>query len=446
MPICSKCGESVADNATICLTCGTKVADGVAISDQERRLFVDSNFDYYESEWRKMAEAQRAYSWNWPAAILTIGWLLYRKMYVYAALAWLLVAAQILLQFTYFAGEESKAFRITDLIGYGIAIGLGLFANSMYRRFVDAKIRAIRLAAPLQDADYFRHRVASSGGVSLLSGLGLSGLAFAATVGLVLLLVYPKLQQEQEEAPASQASALDVMTECLQSVDPKIIVENCSWMLDQKTSPYVRASVFLARAAAYKQLLKSDEELKDLSSALELDTRNATAYAQRGDVSAQHGAIERALSDYTSSLYSDSNAAAVYLRRGLSRAILGLFTEALQDFQEALKLDPNLTQAQVAQGAAQRAIAKKTKSLTPSVLACLASASASMMLLSLILPPIGKGDANAEFRVGADGMASDVRVSGSSPAHEDAIRRLVGASRIQTGCKPFFAAQRFNFD
>lgn len=143
MAYCSKCGADIGESA-FCAQCGTSAS--IATPDtnptnvtqdtpstnvtDERALmqaFIGPNAYYYMGKFDEMpAAGDFIPGWNWSAFFLGLWWFLYRKMYVYAALAW--AVTLILSPATAGAG------------GLAAMVLMGIFGNSLYRKFVREEI------------------------------------------------------------------------------------------------------------------------------------------------------------------------------------------------------------------------------------------------------------------------------------------------------------------
>jgi uncharacterized protein DUF2628 len=88
------------------------------------RAFVGPNADYYLERWERMDQQEsRALGFNWPAFFGTLGWLVYRRMYLWfwnivAGLIGCFVVGIIIIGFAY-------RYRI-PVLGALVSIALGL--------------------------------------------------------------------------------------------------------------------------------------------------------------------------------------------------------------------------------------------------------------------------------------------------------------------------------
>ncbi len=141
------------------------------------RLFVGENYRYYAGKWEVEASKR---TWNWAAFFLGLGWLAYRKMYLYS---WILVGLMVL---------ETLCEIVFDFPGYlsravniGIAVACGSQANHWYKLHVEKKLREIASAGA--SAEAARARLAREGGTNMVAAVGFVAGTFALLVLMVAL-------------------------------------------------------------------------------------------------------------------------------------------------------------------------------------------------------------------------------------------------------------------
>lgn len=154
---CTKCGVKLADDAVFCHNCGASVvknaqeinfeqahtsknnalqvefvgteASGDFIDDDVEALIGAEKRDFYINRFAEMKQKNKKSTWNWCAFLFGPAWMIYRKMYVYGGLYWLM------------------NILVFDKLGYLhllVSILAGVFGNWMYmicveKLAVDAK-------------------------------------------------------------------------------------------------------------------------------------------------------------------------------------------------------------------------------------------------------------------------------------------------------------------
>jgi len=153
--------------------------------DFSAKAFVGPNATYYDDRWRWMEWQGRQQSWNWAAAAGFGAWLAYRRMHAYAAIygVWLVLLLVLALSGT--------PLRLLALLQLGVALGLGLYGNTLYRQYFRQRARDIAR----QNGDHAERvrALATAGGVDrralgvwlgLTVVLGAGLLALASSLGL----------------------------------------------------------------------------------------------------------------------------------------------------------------------------------------------------------------------------------------------------------------------
>jgi hypothetical protein len=106
---------------------------GIALTDAEIDAFVGKNADYYRYHWRN-AEARGGWyiGFNWPAAIVSLFWLLHRRLYrEFAILLGIeLVVPRVLQVIMPF--ELRRRFLPGGVMVLLLTVGMGFIANRLY--------------------------------------------------------------------------------------------------------------------------------------------------------------------------------------------------------------------------------------------------------------------------------------------------------------------------
>jgi hypothetical protein len=104
MPWCQHCGKEIGMENDYCPFCGSKVFPSsshffdVPIEDEHYRTFIQNRADYYLKKFRKFQFAgpdHFAVTWHWPAFWLGFVWMIYRKMYFWAGIAFIIALTPV---------------------------------------------------------------------------------------------------------------------------------------------------------------------------------------------------------------------------------------------------------------------------------------------------------------------------------------------------------------
>jgi len=135
MPLCPHCGKAIDQVNVFCPLCGGKtgpsgfISNVDPVSEVEFRTFIGKNADHYLRKFRNFSGRDTynfAISWSWSAFFLGFIWMLYRKMYLWALLA-------------FFIAFTPVAFPLT-MIGWGI-VGNYLYYLHARKKILEYKSR-----------------------------------------------------------------------------------------------------------------------------------------------------------------------------------------------------------------------------------------------------------------------------------------------------------------
>ncbi|MGO9016058.1 MAG: zinc-ribbon domain-containing protein [Dissulfurispiraceae bacterium] len=135
---CPQCGKEITQLSKFCPHCGHSLENFTnqpksdapsqsRVAEDDFIAFIGNNAGYYMHEFKKFnCEGVDAFSltWNWPAFFGGFGWLLYRKMYVWSVVAFVLM--------------------LMPYLGLASWIGLGAVANYLYYQHAKRKILEVK--------------------------------------------------------------------------------------------------------------------------------------------------------------------------------------------------------------------------------------------------------------------------------------------------------------
>ncbi len=110
------------------------------------------------------------------------------------------------------------------------------------------------------------------------------------------------------------------------------------------------AEEFEAKCYAERRLEKYDEALLSCTKAIELDSKYAWAYYNRGSVNEGKKQNEQAAADYTKAIELNPNYFDAYSRRGYIYTLNKEHTKAIADYTKSIELDPKRASVYSARG------------------------------------------------------------------------------------------------
>ncbi|MFB9279596.1 DUF2628 domain-containing protein [Cohnella cellulosilytica] len=200
---CTQCGKEMPDNARFCGACGAEFSDrgeerpAVAEDsgppsdpDEETKVFVGRNADYYLRKWGKSVVPEKAISWNWAAFFLAFFWLGYRKQYgVIFFIVGLWLAIDVV--------DLTADLELNDSsVGMALSMGFGLGGNALYYKYANKQIGKINRDFPDRPAKL--KALADKGGTSR-GGVFLSIGLVVAYVVIYFFILFPILGKTEVE-------------------------------------------------------------------------------------------------------------------------------------------------------------------------------------------------------------------------------------------------------
>lgn len=213
---CRSCGAEAAPYANVCAKCGqplksSSTAVEAAAHDPEylETAVGRRNTDYYLRKFARFESGRSRLSWNWPAFFVTLGWLLYRKMWGYAALYFFaLPAAAVVLYFVLALALPEPTAAVLVLISQlaVIFVAVPMFANALYYRVVEKRIAAAKEYSA--DRERRLRALASDGGTSGAAILIALVVMFVPILGVLAAIAIPAYQDYTIRAQVSEGLVL----------------------------------------------------------------------------------------------------------------------------------------------------------------------------------------------------------------------------------------------
>ncbi len=140
MPYCPNCGKEVTEGSRFCSHCGNSITPSgpwglpptnSIVKEEDYIAFIGNNADKYLRKFNAFTVGgieNFALTWHWPAFFFGFWWMLYRKVYSWALLAFLIACI--------------------PYVGFAGMIAWGITGNYIYYRHATSKIRALRQMQP----------------------------------------------------------------------------------------------------------------------------------------------------------------------------------------------------------------------------------------------------------------------------------------------------------
>jgi hypothetical protein len=156
------------------------------VSDPRLPAFVGPNFEKYKARWQKafqkkgtIKRASAAVSWNWPAFIVGLPWLFYRKMYLYGFVYGVAILA---------TDVADEIVNLPNGIFVGLTLMSGMFGNAWYFAHALRKFEAaVDLNGDPAAADAF---LSKNGGTNWVAATAATATFVVLTAGIVAVPIY----------------------------------------------------------------------------------------------------------------------------------------------------------------------------------------------------------------------------------------------------------------
>lgn len=135
-------------------------------TERALRTYLGSNSDYYIAEWRRI-QAGRNSTFNKSAFVFGIVWMLYRKLWLEALVAMVLVVSASALARRFVSTNNGDLLAFGIIVGFAAWLVYGVFANRLYLRKAQAVASQFSQRGTVYDAETSL-RLATVGGTSIL--------------------------------------------------------------------------------------------------------------------------------------------------------------------------------------------------------------------------------------------------------------------------------------
>lgn len=147
MAYCSKCGQELLQDNLLCGHCGAQAPNAATADDLA--VFIGKNSEKYLrkfTKFRRNGTDGFAATWNWPAFLVPFYWMLYRKLYLWALLVFVL-----------------GIIPIVNILSH---IAFGACGNFIYYKHAGKKLRKIDEARSYASEAQRAAAIARAGGVN----------------------------------------------------------------------------------------------------------------------------------------------------------------------------------------------------------------------------------------------------------------------------------------
>lgn len=209
---CHECGRLNADYLNACADCGTElrkpppkpspsetpaianatVIPGVNLTEQYKAVVGPKNQDYYLKRFARFDKnGEAGISWHWPAFFITLYWLLYRKMWLYALIYFIApyVVGGVLGVMAAASEGSGLVKMLTFFVYLAYFVVPPLYANALYYRHCHKKIEAAESST--NDPQRQLGELTAVGGTSGIALFVIGGVVLVALIGILAAIALP---------------------------------------------------------------------------------------------------------------------------------------------------------------------------------------------------------------------------------------------------------------
>jgi hypothetical protein len=329
------------------------------VTEEDFAHFIGKKADKYLSKFRKFNVGgvdKFAVTWHWPAFFFGLFWMLYRKLYLWALLAFIL---DIII--------SSLPYYFAPLI----MIVWGMTGNYIYYKHVKKKILKLKTDQSSFDLSLMAASLRKIGGVNRWVPYTPVIIIIA---GICVAIAIPQFSAYRMRAYNTAAQA-DLINAC--TAQEAHFVDNATYCdsIERLTGAYYGlylsegVTVYVQSASKDHYLMVAFHEkgnrkyvitgpggeiseaektfsIADFNKAIEINPSDADAYYNRGVVYHGEGQYDQAISDYTKAIEIDPRYANAYNNRGLAYGKgKEQYDKAISDFSKAVEINPRHAEA-----------------------------------------------------------------------------------------------------
>ena len=321
-----------------------------SLSEEDFTHFIGKNADKYLLKFRKFnidGVDKFSVTWHWPAFFFGFLWMLYRKLYL-----WALVAFAI----------GIISLQLSDL-GLLITIVWGVTGNYIYYKHAKKKIHKLKTDQPSFDLSLMATSLRKIGGVNRWAAYIPVIIVIA---GIWVAIIIPNYHAYKMRSYNAAAQA-DLRNAC--TAQESHFVDNATYCdsIERLTGAYYGlylsegVTVYVQSANKDHYLMVAFHEkgnrkyvitgpggeiseaeitfsLADFNKAIEINPSDADAYYNRGIAYGHKGQHDKAISDYNKALEIDPKFADAYNNRGISYFFKKEYEKAWDDVHKAQSL------------------------------------------------------------------------------------------------------------
>ncbi|MGB4811993.1 MAG: pilin [Methylophilaceae bacterium] len=212
---CSKCGAENADSATSCSQCNyllnqmsSPAKAELTQEEQYQAIIGDKNQAYYLKHFAQFdANGKTNATWHWPALFVPFYWFLYRKMWPYAILYFIIpyIGMLVIGILATIVGESANLLISIFYFAFFIALLVlpALFANALYYKHCKKEIASV--IAKKLNTERTVGELVGNGGTSGAALIAVLVIVFVAVIGILAAIAIPAYQDYVNRAKTTQA-------------------------------------------------------------------------------------------------------------------------------------------------------------------------------------------------------------------------------------------------